>query len=83
MDALVSFNAIIASLILAKIGRHYINILLDAFFSLICKTGKYYQYVDPSEASSEQTPVPLIKRVAKRMRKKCRFLSTYQLTLLD
>ena len=83
MDALDSFNEITASLILAKTRRHCVNILLDFFPSLICKAGEYYQFVNPSEASSEEIPVPLIKRVAIRTRMKPRLLSTYQLTLLD
>lgn len=59
MGALVSFNAIIVSLILAQTGRHCINILLYAFSSLIYKPGEYHQFVDPSEASSEEISVPL------------------------
>lgn len=80
MGALVSFNAIRASLILAQTGRHCINILLYAFSSLIYKPGEYNQFVHPSEASSEETSVPLTERMARRMRIKPRFLYTDQFT---
>lgn len=76
VDVLVSFNAIIASLILAKKRRQCINILLDIFSPLICRPGEYYQFIAPSEISSEEILEPLIKRVARRMRIKLK-LSSY------